>query len=86
MERLDAVIARACAPRSADRFQSAAAMLEELEASRFEGTQLFDELTAAVKPKAARNQVAVQLAFAFIHRIPWIVGLIIVLYFISRFT
>jgi serine/threonine protein kinase len=86
MERLDAVIARACAPRSADRFQSAAAMLEELEASRFEGTLLFEELTAAANPKVAKQHVALQLAFAFIHRIPWIVGMIIVLYLISRFT
>ncbi len=85
MERLDAVIARACAPRSADRFQSAAAMLDDLEASRFEGTLLFEELTAPVNPKVAKQHVAVQLAFAFIHRIPWIVGLIIVLYIISRF-
>lgn len=86
MERLDAVIARACAPRSADRFQSAAAMLEELEASRFEGTMLFEELATPDQPKLAKQQVAVQLAFAFIHRIPWIMGGIIVLYLISRFT
>ncbi len=82
--RLDGVIARACAERSADRFQSAAAMLEELEASRFEDT-LFEEITVPASPLISKQHVAVQLAFAFIHRIPWIVGLIIVLYMISRF-
>jgi tRNA A-37 threonylcarbamoyl transferase component Bud32 len=84
MERLDAVISRACAPRSADRYQSAAAMLEELEASRFEGTLLFEKLAAPLHQPIARQHVAVQLAFAFIHRIPWIMGGIIVLYLLSR--
>ena len=84
MERLDAVITRACAPRSAERYQSAAAMLEELEASRFEGTLLLEELAAPLHQPTARQQVAVQLAFAFIHRIPWIMGGIIVLYLLSR--
>lgn len=81
--RIDDVISRACAPESEDRYQSAAAMLEELEACRFEGT-VFEELTAVAKPVTARPQVAVQLAFAFIHRIPWIMGGIIVLYILSR--
>lgn len=81
--RIDEVIGRACAPESENRYQSAAAMLEELEACRFEGT-IFEELTVAAKPVIAKPQVAVQLAFAFIHRIPWIMGGIIVLYILSR--
>ncbi len=85
MERLDSVVERACAPRSAERYQSAAAMLEDLEASRFEGTLLLEELAAPATPKIMTQHVAIQLAFAFIHRIPWIAGMVIVLYLISRF-
>jgi len=81
--RLDAVITRAYAPKSQDRFQSATEMLEELEAARFEGT-LFEELTAVAQPAPPKPRVAVQLAFAFIDRIPWIVFLIIALYILSR--
>lgn len=81
--RLDEVISRACAYDAAARYQSAAAMLEDLEASRFEGT-VFQELTVPQKPPAPAQSMGVQLAFAFVYRIPWIMGGIIVLYILSR--
>ena len=81
--RLDEVMATACAPRSEDRFQNAGEMLEALEASRFEGT-LFEELDAPPRQAASKRHIAIQLAFAFIDRIPWIVFLIIALYILSK--
>ena len=85
MEKIDAVIERACAQRCADRYQCAAAMLENLELCRFEGTLLLEELASPGEPVHKKNTVAIQLAFAFIHRIPWIMGGIIALYLTSRF-
>lgn len=86
LEKIDTVIGRACASRSADRYQSASAMLEELEASRFVGTLMLEELAGPIQTTIRKPTVAIQLAFAFIHRIPWIMGGIIVLYLISRFA
>ena len=85
-DRLRAVIARARAAKTSDRYPSASAMLEALEACRFptEGSMLneINELYVPATPPAPN--VAVQLAFALVNRIPWIAGLIVLLYLLSR--
>jgi len=61
-------------------------MLEDLEACRYltEGS-LFDELNQLFSPPpVTKPNVAAQLAFAFIDRIPWIAGLIVLLYVLSK--
>jgi len=85
-DRIRALIARACAERAADRYPTASAMLEDLEACHYltEGS-LFDELNEVLSPSPpAGPNVAVQLAFALIYRIPWIAGLILLLYVLSK--
>ncbi|MEK7731561.1 MAG: protein kinase [Planctomycetota bacterium] len=86
MARVGQVIARACAPSAEERYASAAAMLEDLEASRqLTGGSLLEEIELAVVP-APRSQwtIAAQIALAFIHRLPWLVGMVVVLYALSR--
>ncbi len=85
-DRIHAVIDRACAREAADRFPTAAEMLEDLEAAHYRTeNSLFDELEALyVQPPPQKPSVAIQLAFALIHRIPWIAGLILLIYILSR--
>lgn len=86
MEKINTVIERACASQGTDRYVDALDMLNELETCRFDGSILFEELASPPRTNAKTPTVAVQLVFAFIHRIPWIMGGIIVLYLISRWT
>jgi serine/threonine protein kinase len=85
-DRVREVIARARAEQAADRYPTASAMLEDLEACRYltEGS-LFDELDELFSPPPpTKPNVAVQLAFALIDRLPWIAGLIVLLYVLSK--
>ena len=86
MARVGQVIARACAASAEERYASASAMLEDLEASRqLTGGSLLEEIELAAVP-APRSQwtIAAQIALAFIHRLPWLVGMVVVLYALSR--
>ncbi len=87
LSRVSDVIARACAEQAADRYPNASAMLEDLEAStKLSFESLLDELSSPreePKPPSAAN-AAIQLGFAFVRAIPWILGFIAVMYLISR--
>jgi serine/threonine protein kinase len=85
VERVRAVIGRACAPDGVDRYATASAMLEDLEACRvIAADSLLDRLDwpDPVVRRSTRQQL-LQLGFAFVHRIPWIVGLIALIYGLS---
>ena len=88
LQRVSDVIVRACSDEAADRYQSASAMLEDLEAStKLLFDSLFEELNAPPKdtpPTAA--EVALDLGYAFIRVIPWILAFLAVVYAIARFT
>lgn len=87
MERVGRVVTRACAQTSKDRYPTAAAMLEDLEACRnLSGASLFDELEPLLRPPppAPNPKWAVRLGFEAVHRIPWIVGAIVVMYAIAK--
>ncbi len=87
-ERVSEVLVRACADNAEDRYASAAAMLEELEAT---ATLPFDSLFSELN-KPGQNEsrasvhAAIQLGFAFVRMLPWILGFIAVMYAIWRFT
>ena len=85
-DRLRAVIARARAAKTSDRYPSASAMLEELEACRYstENSLLNEVNELYVSTAPATPHVLIQLAFAFANRIPWIAGLIVLLYVLSK--
>jgi serine/threonine protein kinase len=88
LQRVSDVIVRACSSSAANRYPTASAMLEDLEAStrpRFDS--LFAEVEAATKePPPTAAEVALELGYAFIRVIPWILGFIAVVYAITRFT
>lgn len=87
LRRVEQVIVRACSPEAKDRYPSAAAMLEELEAAAEPAFgSLFEELAAgmpAVQPPL-RPQPVVQIVLALIDRLPWIAATIVLLYAIER--
>jgi len=82
-ERCQEMILRACSDNAADRYPNAAAMLDDLEAcAELSGGSLFDELIE--EPPPASMPMLIDLGFAFVERIPWIVGGLIVLYLIYK--
>jgi serine/threonine protein kinase len=87
-ERVSEVLVRACADDAEDRYASAAAMLEELEATaRLPFDSLFSELDRPGQNESRANvHAAIQLGFAFVRMMPWILGFIAVMYAIWRFT
>jgi len=86
LQRVNDVIVRACSSRAADRYPSASAMLEDLEAStHLPFDSLFEELASASdEPPPTAAEVALELGYAFIRVIPWILGFIAVIYGLSR--
>jgi serine/threonine protein kinase len=87
MNRVGEVVRRACAASSADRYASASAMLEDLEACRHLAGSLLDELGLR-PPPAPRSaaRIAQQLGLALIHRIPWIVAFLVAIYAIAKLS
>lgn len=86
LQRISDVIVRACSNRAADRYPSAAAMLEDLEAStKLPFDSLFEALDSEPKePSPTATEVALELGYAFIRVIPWILGFIVVIYAIAH--
>ncbi len=85
MERVGRVVERACVPAAQDRYPSAAAMLEDLEACQQLRGSLLDELEIPNPPtRPAAWKILTQLAFAFIHRLPWIAAAVVALYALTK--
>lgn len=86
MERVGRVVARAASAAAKDRYPNATAMLDDLEACRnLTGGSLLDELEPLLRPAPSTgSRVLLRLGLAFIHRIPWVAGLIVAIYAISR--
>ena len=87
LDLVSPVIVKACAAVADQRFPSASAMLEDLEAcARLSQASLFDEVRLREPPPAHHPMsIWVKVAFAFISRIPWIVGLVLVIYLLSKY-
>jgi hypothetical protein len=86
MVRVGEVIRRACAPQGSERYASASAMLEDLEACRLlTGGSLLEEIELRARPAApSAGHVAQRIGLALIHRIPWLVAMIVAIYGISQ--
>ncbi len=86
LQRISDVIVRACADSATDRYSDASAMLEDLEATaRPPYDSLFEELAKPLEKRPRSTaQLAVQLGFALINTIPWILGFVAVMHLISR--
>lgn len=87
LDLVSQVIVKACAASADERFPSASAMLEELEAcARLSHASLFDEVRLREPPPEHHPMgIWVKVAFAFISRIPWIAGLILVIYLLNKY-
>jgi len=82
------VITRACADTAEERYQSATAMLNDLEQcvemtveSLFDGVEVPE-----VRSTISTSSEAVQLGYAFLRTLPWIFGIIALLLIISLVT
>lgn len=86
MERVGLVVTRAGSSTAKERYLSATAMLDDLEACRnLAGGSLLDELEPLLPPSSpTHTRVLLRLGLAFIDRIPWIAGLIVAIYAISK--
>ena len=86
--RVSRVIARACAETAAERYESASAMLDDLEQCvELTVESLFDDLDETeVEPPSRTAREAIQLGYAFLRTIPWIFGIIALLLVISLLT
>ena len=86
--RISRVIARACADTATERYESATAMLDDLEQCvELTVESLFDDLDESVlEPPPSTAREAVQLGYAFLRTIPWIFGIIALLLVISLLT
>lgn len=87
-ERVAKLVRKAASANAAERYPDAMTMLHDLEDCALgESTSLFDELVE--KPPAPQapvtSKVLIPLAFALVYRIPWIVGLILVIYLMETF-
>ncbi len=79
------MILRACSDKAADRYPSASVMLDDLEACAELGAgSLFDELLEDPSPPAGSMPVLIDLGFAFVDRLPWILGAVVMLYLIYK--
>lgn len=81
LERVHAVIGRACADRADQRFPDAAAMLDDLEScGQTPLSTLFEEWERmeATAPRSVRHE-AIQLGFATLRALPWIFGILALL-------
>lgn len=87
-ESVGRVIARACAPKAAERYESAATMLDDLERCvEMTVESLFDDIEVAdVQPTSNTAREAIQLGYAFLRTLPWIFGIIALLLVISLVT
>ncbi len=87
LERTAKLLKRACADNAADRYPTATAMLDDLEACAELSTgSLFDELLEDPSPPAGSMPLLIDLGFAFADRLPWILGAIVVLYLIYKWA
>ena len=87
LERTAELIKRACADNAADRYPTASAMLDDFEACAELSTgSLFDELMEDPSPPAGSAPVLIDLGFAFVDRLPWILGAVVVLYLIYKWA
>lgn len=88
LQRISDVIVRACAHDAADRYADASAMIKDLEAStRLPYDSLFEEIGRAEQTAPSANtHPAIELGFAFVRTIPWILGFIAVMYLIAHLT
>ena len=86
--RVSRVIARACSDATADRYQSAAAMLTDLEQCvELTMDSLFDELDEPPgEPPNPTVHEAIQLGYTLLRALPWIFGIIALLLIISLMT
>lgn len=86
MERVGRVVERACSAAAKDRYATAAAMLEDLDACRnLTASSLLDELEPLLRtssPPATR--IAQRIVLELIHRIPWIAAFIVVIYAVAK--
>jgi serine/threonine protein kinase len=88
--RLADVIARACAPQSADRYASAGEMLDDLEACTESPLRSLLESMSEGEPAefpTPREPSNRQLALAAIHAAPWVAGIVaglIIVYWLLR--
>ncbi|MHC5111797.1 MAG: serine/threonine-protein kinase [Planctomycetota bacterium] len=76
-DRVQEIIDQACAPNAGDRYDSAGDMLEDLEACNeptFES--LYEELATPAPVHNETTREAIQLGFAALRLVPWIIGLI----------
>ncbi|MGB2987758.1 MAG: protein kinase [Phycisphaerae bacterium] len=88
LQRVSDVIVHACADHASDRYPNAYVMLEDLEASaKLPFDSLFEGLDSSEEPsRITVSQAALQLGFAFIRSIPWILLFIAIMYAIARLT
>ena len=88
MDRVGAVIGKACAAKAVDRYADASLMLNDLErGSLLNFDSLFDEIESKPAPTGkSTEQAAIQLGFAFARLVPWLLGFAAVMYLISRIT
>ena len=87
MPRISDVIVQACAEQAADRYPNASAMLEDLEATaKLPYLSLFKEVKDADKERSmsAAAEAAIELGFAVVRALPWILGFIVLMYVISK--
>ena len=79
-------ITRACSPRAEDRYPSATAMLEDLEAcADFPFGTLFEELPPEEPAPVRPLRRADPIAAAVIHTLPWILGLIALIIVVLKY-
>ena len=88
MDRVGAVIGKACAAKAVDRYADASLMLNDLErGSLLNFDSLFEEIESKPAPTGkSTEQAAIQLGFAFARLVPWLLGFAAVMYLISRLT
>ena len=85
LTRISDLLVRACSERAANRYPSAAEMLEDMEAcADLAFSSLFEELEPKPPPAGAqRSRAALQITLALINALPWILAFILALILLS---
>ena len=86
-EKLNQVLAKACATESKDRYRNAAQMLDAVEACR---VLAYDSLFAELEPQTPSHETVpaspgTPIVIAAIHAIPWVLGFLLLLVLIQKF-
>jgi hypothetical protein len=86
-EKLNQVLAKACATDAKDRYRNAAEMLEALEECReLLGESLFAELEQSLASSHGVKSApsAAPIIIAAIHAVPWILGLLLLIVLVQK--